>query len=487
MLEFLGRDNELANLEKIHSWGGFQSIKIHGRRQIGKTSLLRKFTSNKNAIFFTASDGGIISNYERLRDVVEVFSNTHDIGDSLNLKLQNTLNFHELLERIFEISLKYHIVFVIDEYNYLVESGDFDQQYFKSIIDKYKMEAKMTLILCGSNIGFFQSMDAYSSPLCGRILYDMSINPINIKDSLSWLSSYHTASDIIQTLMLCSGYPTLLNNAKQYKTFSEFATELIFGFKLFLPNFCKNIVLADHMDTAISSRLMYAIESGKKSLNDLQMEFSDEWSSVEPILNILTEINLVGEKSPLFSKYLHDVKQYEVIPNIFKLWCLCDKIRFSLSPEEFINSPLLSNLFGHLFESFCREFVAKGYFRYRPDYIGYWEDKETQDSSSPRHELDIVGKSEYHQVLIACECNYKSSKSKYTIKDLDLLRYRISLIGTKYKSCLAAVFSKTPFTDEVIQYASKNNINLFTLEQMLNILKPDLNILETEQTNLLNS
>lgn len=51
---FYARTTELSKLEKHYAGDHLECIVIYGRRRVGKTSLIRKFTEDKPTIFFSA-------------------------------------------------------------------------------------------------------------------------------------------------------------------------------------------------------------------------------------------------------------------------------------------------------------------------------------------------------------------------------------------------------------------------------------------------
>lgn len=53
---FIGREKELAQLEKAYSEDGFKLMLVFGARNTGKTTLLEEFCRNRSAIYFTASN-----------------------------------------------------------------------------------------------------------------------------------------------------------------------------------------------------------------------------------------------------------------------------------------------------------------------------------------------------------------------------------------------------------------------------------------------
>ena len=54
---FIGRERELATLERLYRKSGFQFPAIYGRRRVGKTTLISRFVEDKPTVFFTAIEG----------------------------------------------------------------------------------------------------------------------------------------------------------------------------------------------------------------------------------------------------------------------------------------------------------------------------------------------------------------------------------------------------------------------------------------------
>ena len=53
---FIGRKNELQLLDSLNTSGKFEFLVLYGRRRVGKTSLLKEFSKDKELIFFSAQE-----------------------------------------------------------------------------------------------------------------------------------------------------------------------------------------------------------------------------------------------------------------------------------------------------------------------------------------------------------------------------------------------------------------------------------------------
>ena len=51
---FIGRENELREINRLFYTEKFQLFVLYGRRRVGKTTLLMEFCKDKPAIFFSA-------------------------------------------------------------------------------------------------------------------------------------------------------------------------------------------------------------------------------------------------------------------------------------------------------------------------------------------------------------------------------------------------------------------------------------------------
>lgn len=59
---FIGREKELATLNRLYNSDKFEFAVIYGRRRVGKTALISHFIQDKKAIYFM----GVESNESRI-------------------------------------------------------------------------------------------------------------------------------------------------------------------------------------------------------------------------------------------------------------------------------------------------------------------------------------------------------------------------------------------------------------------------------------
>lgn len=88
---FVGRHQELEQLNQAYQENDFQFTVIYGRRRIGKTSLINEFLKDKKSIYYVALEENAEDNLKRFSDAISIFKNT-DQGGKKNLQiLRNAL------------------------------------------------------------------------------------------------------------------------------------------------------------------------------------------------------------------------------------------------------------------------------------------------------------------------------------------------------------------------------------------------------------
>ena len=105
---FIGRDLELATLNRLYASQRFEFAVIYGRRRVGKTALISRFIEGKRAIYFMGVESNARQNLENLsKSIMEVSGVTAALSFA---------SFQDALEHVFQVSQSERIILAIDEY-----------------------------------------------------------------------------------------------------------------------------------------------------------------------------------------------------------------------------------------------------------------------------------------------------------------------------------------------------------------------------------
>ena len=112
---FIGREREMAELERRYRQAGVGFPVIYGRRRVGKTRLLQEFIKGKRAVYFMATEQG-----ER--------EQRHAFSMALREQLPETqlagdfASWDDLFRYVTELARTQRLVLVIDEFPYLAKA-----------------------------------------------------------------------------------------------------------------------------------------------------------------------------------------------------------------------------------------------------------------------------------------------------------------------------------------------------------------------------
>lgn len=178
---FIGRDRELATLNKLYKSNKFEFTVIYGRRRVGKTALINQFIEGKNAIYFMGVESNAKQNLENFSKSIIEYNTGIETETSF-------LSFQAALEYVFKLSEKERLILAIDEYPYVARSSKSLASTLQLLIDKYKDSSKLMLILCGSSMSYMEDhVLAYKAPLYGRRTAQMKILPFDFEETFHYL------------------------------------------------------------------------------------------------------------------------------------------------------------------------------------------------------------------------------------------------------------------------------------------------------------
>lgn len=173
---FIGRERELESLDRLYASGKFEFAVIYGRRRVGKTALINQFIGDKKAIYFMGVESNDKQNLENFSKSIMEF------GAGIQAETAFA-SFQAALEYVFKLAKKERLVLVIDEYPYVARSSKSLASTLQLLIDKYKDDSKLMLILCGSSMSYMEDhVLAYKAPLYGRRTSQMKVQPFDFAD-----------------------------------------------------------------------------------------------------------------------------------------------------------------------------------------------------------------------------------------------------------------------------------------------------------------
>lgn len=464
---FIGRESELAKLERMYKSDKFEMAVIYGRRRVGKTTLINEFCKNKSTILFPAIESNKEQNLEVLSSAISYNQN----GES-NAQLSYK-SFSDAFSRIEELAKDERIVFVIDEYPYLAKADKSISSLLQSFIDHNFKNTKLFIILCGSSMSFMEKQVlGYESPLYGRRTAQFKIEPFDYYDTGKWFPNYTNEEKAIM-YGITGGVPLYLEEFSPDLTIKENLLENLFDKNAMLYEEPSNLLKQELREPATYNAIISAIASGKSKLSEIASTANVDNSVCTKYINNLMTLGIIKKEVPVTEpKSKRTI--YLIEDNFFKFWyTFVEKNTAAIisgrieKSYESIVEKRLSDYMGLVFEKMCRDYILyyDNAMPFNLSEIGQWWGGNPK--TKKQAQIDVVVTSADGNDGIIGSCKFKNEK--IGSDELALMREYAEAMGGFDKKYYY-MFSKSGFTDEMLSKGSEF-VKFITLDDMYDIKK----------------
>lgn len=464
---FVGRHQELEQLNQAYQENDFQFTVIYGRRRIGKTSLINEFLKDKKAIYYVALEENAEDNLKRFSDAISIFKNTDQGGK------EKFANFEECFKEITRLAQKQRVILVIDEFPYLAKAYPTISSMLQSYIDHEFKETNLFLILCGSSMSFMErQVLGYQSPLYGRRTLALKLEPFKLSEAHEMLPKL-SKEDAFIINTVCSGVPQYLSYMSDSMSVADNIKKnfLTKSGRLFdEPN---NLLQQELRDPTNYNSIINAIASGASKHSKIAQSAHLQTGPLTTYLNNLIDLGIVEKKLPVTEQKKSRSKNivYRICDGMFRFWYTfvgkqTDLIERGLTDLAWAKvQKNLSDFMGPEFEKYSQDFMWSQDMNEKivPNpfiHLGNWwgTDKRTHQQV----ELDIVGFSDDERDGYFGECKWKNELISRSVLEKLITNSEIF----KYPIKHYYLFAKSGFTDSCQELAEKINCQLFTFEEI---------------------
>ena len=269
---FIGRKQELAELEKLSTTNQAALVVIKGRRRIGKSRLAKEFAKNKKFISFTAiAPIKGISKQDQLDEFARQFYSCFKVPP---------LTFKDWSDAFLNLSAQLTsepTIILFDEISWMGSEDPLFVSKIKIWWDNNLSDCKnLTLILCGSISTWIEKNIINSTALFGRIALQITLDDLSILESIALLRSLgvkYSLHEIISILSITGGVPWYIERINPNETAEDNIKRLCFT---------KNGLLVSEFDrifhdlfeskSDIYLKIVTSLADGMKTLVDLRKE-----------------------------------------------------------------------------------------------------------------------------------------------------------------------------------------------------------------------
>ena len=461
---FIGRERELYSLNKLYDSSKFEFVVLYGRRRVGKTALINHFIDGKPAVYFMGVESNARQNLENFsKSIFEFFSGIE--ADTA------FLSFQSALETVFRLSQEKRFILAIDEYPYVARASKSLASTLQLLIDKYKDNSKLMLILCGSSMSYMEDhVLAYKAPLYGRRTAQIKLLPFDFEETCRYFKRF-TTEDKALAYGIMGGTPQYLLQMNDQLSIEENVKNTYLNPTSAIYEEPINLLKQEVREPALYTAIITAIATGASRMSEISGKVGEDTNVCSTYLKNLMALGIVQKETP-YGEKASKKAIYAIDDNMFRFWYRFVPENTSMIARGAADlvyrriEPQLSEYMGKVFEEICKQYLWKlllaGKCPVEFASLGRWWGNDPVHKRQA--EIDIMGEQDKNTALFA-ECKWTNEKVDLGV--LETLIERSKLFP--YQNTHLFLFSKTGFTKGCTVEAKKlGNVSLISFPELMN-------------------
>lgn len=457
-MRFIGRNEQLQKLDKIINKDSMTLSLIYGRRRVGKSELVKQAMRNSSvkSIYYECKQVAQVSNVRSLSDI---------LSETLNLPTLGYNDIESLLKYIFELSKEEKMILVLDEYPYLRESVKGMDSILQTLVDSYRDQSKLTLIILGSYVDVMKSLLEHSNPLFGRVDLTINLQQMDYYEASLFYPRY-SAEDKVRIYSVFGGIPYYNRLIDDSLSVKENIIELIASSGARLENEVSLYLNAEISKIVNANEVFEALAKGYSRYSDiLSQSHVSSGPTLVDVLEKLIRMEVVEKTAPINDSGNRKKVRYHISDNL-SLFYYRYIFRYSsqlkiMDPETFykkyIEKDFEENYVPHQFEVICKQYLIRMNKAGRIEPIIENIGKYYYDSPATRTngEFDVVTQDEKGYVFYEVKF-HKNPISNAVIDE------EIAQVNATGLNCYRYVF----ISRSEIKCRAKENVDFILLDEL---------------------
>jgi AAA+ ATPase superfamily predicted ATPase len=294
MSKFVGRQRELDELNQVLAQGGAQFLLVHGRRRVGKTTLILRWAqqTGRPVIYWVA---------------------TRDTPAQVRMGFTQALwgwaypgsqavprfdTWSEVFETAAQLIGDQPVILIMDEFSYAAESDSALPSNLQAAWDHLFKDRNATIVLAGSHIGMMVELMGYHAPLYGRFTAQLPVDPLPFPALRDFLPRYPVA-ERVAVYAVTGGIPAYLERFDSTENIGSNIQRLFMrrtGMFRSEPFLLVGDVI--RRETQTYEAVLKAVASGRRTPQEIGPMLGVTSSYLSPYLKQLETLHLIDRRLP---------------------------------------------------------------------------------------------------------------------------------------------------------------------------------------------
>lgn len=468
MKKFVNRTEELTRLQSLYESDSPELAVVYGRRQIGKSELVRQSIADRDdAVYYQAVQGTPAT---QLRRFVEAAATTYPDITSVKEEWEPLLSY--LLDR--------DTIVIIDEFPYLIESNESFSSIIQHLWDTGTEESRSTLVLTGSAIGMIHThVFNGGAPLYGRVSQTpngrLELTSFPFRAVQEFVPGYDRENRVF-VYGVFGGTPRYLTPLDASRSFGENVQRLLCDPDGPLHTEPETVLQMELTEVNTYFSVLESMASGNRKRNEIAQGAGIETTKTSYYFDRLETLHIIEKYYPALTDPARSKRtRYRIRDPIFRFYfnhLYGRSGQYELYGDrayEDLIEPELPGFVSETFETLCQEAVPELYRGYTFTQLPsqWWYKGREIDVVAPTNETTLlVGEAKFtnaplgYDVLATLEDDGRAVDWTPPSGDDPTYEY--------------ALFSRSGFKPSVEEAAAeRDDLRLFTLANVVDALERD--------------
>jgi AAA+ ATPase superfamily predicted ATPase len=292
---FVDRTVEQSVLNVAWESARAELVVLHGRRRVGKSALLSRFSEGKHVAYYVAAQQLEAAQLADLGRALGPLSTGFRPGRPPRLAFAG---WDELFDAVAEATTRGRVGLILDEFPYLVEANRSLPSLIQRWWDRVGSKADLMLVLAGSEQAMMRSLVDRDGALHGRPTRRLELKPLDYFHAGRFVSEW-SPEDRIRAYAVAGGMPAYLERFDDRHPFRYELYHLAYSPEGRLFQEAPELLSREFEQPRTYESVLRAMASGYVTPNEIGQSAGLAGANrVGPYLDKLTQLGLVERRTP---------------------------------------------------------------------------------------------------------------------------------------------------------------------------------------------
>lgn len=407
-MNFIGRKKEIQKLENLY-FSKEAFVMLTGRKSIGKSALVKAFSQNKNALYYSCSNVSDLLNRRAFFNSLKNYMEKDDLAADKDL-----FSWKEMFGVFAEEKRRERKLLIIDNFHFLVQADPDILSLFRNAWNTILRPNYVMVILVMPHSRVLLNLQEKNNALFSVLTHRFKLDRVSFKDLMKEYP-HHDFRQLMMLYGIVGGLPKYWNyfkNCVDKKEFMGAVSDFFMNPYGDLLDEPLKLIDGEVDEPEVFHSVLFALANGRKTCHSVEAFTGYKHSVVESVVRYLQDMDLVSQRHSVVERrgfLSKPVDEFGIIDPFIHFW-YCFVFPYYEEIKGADDTEAMKNLEAH-FDSHINYWFKQGACEVlsiashnggvplKCDTIGTYFNKEI--------DIDVVGIDEKNQKLFLGDCAFE--------------------------------------------------------------------------------